>query len=245
MREAFRRAFEDVRNGRHREAYALFLIGVILTALGLTGLVGQQVLLSAILLAVSFVIFHTAAAAENQQPALDQVLHSREDFGAFSKLLPGVRDLKIYGPTAVHVLVNSADIRRFILDRGGKVQVIVQDSSPELATLAGAQLDDNLDFTRTLENSLATLAKLAAHPGFSYRTLSVNPGFSLVIVNADDHDGYLIFESHGFKDDNISDRMHIVIRKQESDRWFSYWVSRFRAMWEAALPGANGDPAGN
>jgi hypothetical protein len=28
--------------------------------------------------------------------------------------------------------------------------------------------------------------------------------------------------------------MHIVIKKQESARWFSYWVGRFDNMWEAA-----------
>lgn len=60
---------------------------------------------------------------------------------------------------------------------------------------------------------------------------------SLIIVNAADLDGYVIFESHGFKDENIADRMHIVIRRRESPRWFSYWVARFDAMWETAKPG--------
>jgi hypothetical protein len=68
----------------------------------------------------------------------------------------------------------------------------------------------------------------------------VNPGFSLVIVNADDPGGYVIFESHGFKDDNIADRMHIVIHRADSPRWFTYWVTRFEAMWNNAEPPSAG-----
>jgi hypothetical protein len=236
LRDLSRRTLEDVRHGRHREAYALFVIGVALAVLGLVGVANVTVLLSSILLALSFLVFHTAAEASDQRPALDQVLRSRQDFGAFSKLLPGVRDLRIYGPTAVNVLVNSADIRRFVLESGGTVKVIVQDDEPVGLDQTSMQLDDNLDLRSTLLNSLATLSKLAAFPGFSYRKLPTNPGFSLVVVNPVDAGGYVIFESHGFKDENIADRMHIVITRYESPRWFAYWVARFDTMWDTAKP---------
>ena len=234
LRDLSTRTLEDVRHGRHREAYALFLIGVALAVLGLVGVATVSVLLSTILLALSFLVFHTAAEASDRRPALDQVLRSRQDFGAFSKLLPGARDLRIYGPTAVNVLVNAADIRRFVLEPGGTVQIIVQDDEPAGLRQTAMQLDDNLDLPGTLQNSLTTLAKLAALSGFSYRKLPVNPGFSLVIVNPADAGGYVIFESHGYKDENIADRMHIVITRYESPRWFHYWVARFDAMWAAA-----------
>jgi hypothetical protein len=239
FKDLSKRTLEDLRNGRHREAYALFLIGAVLAVLGLIGVADVTVLLSAILLALSFLVFHTAAEASGQPLELDEVLRSREDFGPFSKLLLGTRDLRIYGPTAVNVLVNSADIRRFVLNTGGTVKVIVQDRDRSALALVAAQLDDNLDLESTLSSSLAILNKLAREPGFAYRRLSAITGFSLVIVNAADPDGYVIFESHGFKDDNITDRMHIVIRKRESPRWFLYWLSRFDAMWEAAKPPAS------
>lgn len=238
LKELSKRTIEDIQRGRHREAYALFLVGVALVVLGLIGVVGVPVMLSAILLALSFLVFHTAAEASAQKPTLDHVLCSRQDFGAFSKLLLGVRDLRIYGPTGVNVLVNSADIRRFILDAGGTVKVIVQDEDPVGLAQTAIQLDDNLDLRRTLQSSLAILERLAAAPGFSYRKLPVNPGFSLVIVNAGDSGGYVIFESQGFKDENIADRMHIVISRHDSPHWFSYWVARFDAMWDAAKPAA-------
>lgn len=236
VRTVSRRALEDVRRGRYREAYALFLIGVALVLLGLAGVADVPVLLSAILLAVSFLVFHTAAGASDRRSPLDQVLRSRQDFGAFSKLLPGTRDLRIFGPTAVNVLVNSADIKRFVLTPGGTVRVIVQDDDPAALALSAIQLDDNLDLSRTLHSSLAILDRLAVAPGFSYRKLPANPGFSLVIVNASASGGYLIFESHGFKDENIADRMHIVIKRHESPHWFDYWVARFEAMWDVAMP---------
>ena len=55
-----------------------------------------------------------------------------------------------------------------------------------------------------------------------------------MIVNRERPDAYLIFEPHGFKDENIADRMHIVIRKADSLRWFSYWLDRYEAMWDSA-----------
>lgn len=236
LRDVSKRTLDDIQHGRHREAYALFLVGIVLVVLGLVGVADVAVMLSTILLALSFLVFHTAAEASDQKPALDQVLRSRQDFGAFSKLLPGVRDLRIYGPTGVNVLVNSADIRRFVLDSGGTVKVVIQDDNPRSLAQAAMQLDDNLDLQRTLQSSLAILDRLATVPGFSYRKLPLNPGFSLIIVNAADSGGYVIFESHGFKDENIADRMHIVITRYESPRWFSYWVARFDAMWETANP---------
>ncbi len=235
IKDRSRQALEDIRDGRHREAYALFLVGVVLVALGLAGVVNGQIMLSAILLALTFLVFHTATElGDRKQQSLDEVLRGRDSFGAFSQLLPGVRDLRMYGPTAVGVLVHAADIRRFVLHTGGKVRVIVQSDSREALDLAAIQLDDNLDLEHALRNSLATLAKLTGEPGFSFRQLPLNPGFSLVIVNANDPGGYVIFESHGFKDENIADRMHIMIRKADSPRWFGYWVARFEAMWDTA-----------
>lgn len=233
----FWQVVEDISHGRHREAYALFCVGVVLMLLGLSGLVATQVMLSAVLAALTFLVFQTTVQSADRPP-LEQVLENRDGFTAFGKLLPGVRDLRIYGPTAVNALTNAADIRRHVLQAGGHVRVLTLADEPQAVAAAGFQLDDNLDLRQTLRNSLLTAAKLSAEPGFSYRQLPVNPGFSLVIVNADEPGGYLIFESHGFRDDSIADRMHIKITKASSPRWFTYWITRFEAMWEAAKPPA-------
>lgn len=234
FRDLARRVLIDIRTGRHLEAYSLFSIGVVLTVLGLVGIIGSRILLSTIILALSFLVLHTEVDAPRKAPSLDTILVTRESFGSFSKLLPGVRDLRIYGPTAVNVLVSSGDIRRFILDTGGTVRVIVQDPLSELIPQTAIQLDDNIDFESTLRSSIATLNKLAASSCFHFRTLQANPGYSLVIVNATRPEGYVVFESHGFRDENISDRMHIMIRRQDSQHWFAYWVARFEAMWEVS-----------
>jgi hypothetical protein len=106
----------------------------------------------------------------------------------------------------VSALTNAADIRRYVLRAGGQVRVLTLSENPQTLATAAFQLDDNLDLGQTPRNSLVTAAKLSREPCFSYRQLPVNPGFSLVIVNADEPDGYVIFESHGFRDDNIADR---------------------------------------
>lgn len=142
--------------------------------------------------------------------------------------------MRIYGPTAINILVAAADIRRFVLDTGGVVRVLVQEDTIEAVAQASIQLDDNLDFEQALANSVATLDKLTSYPRFSYRRMLINPGFSVVVVNADDIDGYAIVELHGFKDENITDRMHVVIPRKESPHWFTYWTDRYEAMWSSA-----------
>jgi len=94
-----------------------------------------------------------------------------------------------------------------------------------------------VDLAATLAHSADTLRRLARdQPGFAFRRLPVNPGFSLLIVNAHRADGYAIVEFHGFQDDNIAGRMHVRISRYDSPRWLEYWVDRYEALWKAARP---------
>lgn len=234
VRRTVRSALVDLRDGRRREAYALFLIGICLVILGLGNVIDQRLILSACLLAVTFIAFNTTSASTSRTRPLDEVLQNRQSFESFSTIVPAVRDLRVYGPTAVNVLVNIADIRRHVLDRSGKVRVIIQDPASPAMQYTAAQLDDNLDLITTAWASIHTLDLLCDVPGFDYKLLQFNPGFSLLIVDAPYSSGYVVFESHGFCDENIADRMHIKIAKQDSPCWFDYWVARYDALWRTA-----------
>ncbi|MCQ9181276.1 hypothetical protein KMT30_19950 [Streptomyces sp. IBSBF 2953] len=237
-----RSGIDDIRRGRRLDTYATFLIGLAVTGLGLSGVVDATVVGSTVLAGVSFLVLHTVP----QQPLHDteSVLRDRSDYRTVAELLRHARDLRVYGPTALHVLVNSAEIRREILDRGGSCRVVVQAPDPGQLRMTALQLDSSMDLEVTLRQSLSVLRRLADRPGFAHRLLPFNPGFSLLVVNADAPDGYVIVETHGFQDDSIADRMHIQIAKAESSRWFGYWTARFEALWEAAAedPGAAHGP---
>jgi hypothetical protein len=64
----------DLRNGRHREAYTIFVIGLILTLLGLLGVVSEAVLLSGILIAVTFLVFQTTVQLDDVAGFSDESL---------------------------------------------------------------------------------------------------------------------------------------------------------------------------
>ena len=83
------RTLQDIRRGRHREAYALFVVGLVLVVLGLVGVVNGKILLSAILLALTFLVFHTSMETSHQKLSLGEILQTRDSFGPFSKILPG------------------------------------------------------------------------------------------------------------------------------------------------------------
>lgn len=227
----------DVRQQRNIEAYTVFLIGLAVAGLSLADAVALHLQLTALLLGVNFLIFTSRRTGADEGPALDRVLRGREVFQPFGALLPGVEDLRIYGPTAAHVLLNNADIRKLVLAKGGSVRCVILAEDPATVSGAARQLDDSVDLASTLAHSAEILRRLARdQPGFEFRRLAVNPGFSLLIVNAHRPDGYAIVELHGFQDDNITDRMHVRISRHESPRWLDYWIERYEALWKAARP---------
>lgn len=228
----FERIWGDLRDGRHREAYTVFAICLLLTVLGLVG-VAERYLLSGLLLAMTFLVYRTTVEPGGRVGLAD-VLRDRETFVPFPELIKDASKLWVYGPSAVNILAHAADIRQQLLAKGGSVRVIVQDPQAPAVEDVQAQLDDNLDFGRALESSLATMDKLGAHGDFEYRLLPFSPGFSLVVIDAHKPSGFLILELHGFMDDNVAGRMHLRIPRTESLHWFGYWTDRFEAMWEAA-----------
>ncbi|MCH0564892.1 MULTISPECIES: hypothetical protein [unclassified Streptomyces] len=237
LRRAVAPLVADVRQQRNIEAYTAFLVGLAVAALSLADAVALHYQLAALLLGVNFLIFASRRAGTGDGPALDRVLRGREAFQPFGSLLPGVEDLRIYGPTAAHVLLNNADIRKLVLARGGSVRCVIL--AQDAAAVAGAalQLDDSVDLASTLAHSAEIVRRLGREePNFEFRRLAVNPGFSLLIVNAHRSDGYAIVELHGFQDENIADRMHLRISRRESPRWLDYWIERYDALWKAARP---------
>lgn len=233
---SLRRGADDIRHGRRLETYGIFGLGTTLTALGLFDVVGTRVVQSAVLATVAFLVLH-AEPAPARLP-VDEVLQDRTSFTQFGVLLRNARDIRVYGPTAVNVVVNTAEIRREVLQRGGTFRIVVQSPEPGQLARTAAQLDTSLDLGETLRSTLGGLRRLAGTPGFDYRLLGFNPGFSLIVVDAHSPDGYLIVETHGFRDESISERMHITIRRRDSPRWFDYWSARFDAIWETAVPEA-------
>ncbi|MFF4895751.1 hypothetical protein [Streptomyces sp. NPDC001068] len=236
---------DDIRHGRHIEAYAFFLLGLALVGLGLFDVVDSRRLLQFTVAALAFLVFRTAAPAEPAPVSADDVLHRREDLGPLRTLLERARDLRVYGPTAINVLAGADDLRRLILQRGGTVRIAVLDPAPRAVADAAVQLDDNLDLDLALRGSLHALRRMEGLTGFECRRLPVNPGFSLLIVNGDSPDGTIVVEFHGFRDSTIDDRMHLRLDRRTSPHWYDYWLGRFDAVWAASLPGTTGTTAGD
>jgi hypothetical protein len=206
-RRGFRRVLHDVRERRHLEAYALFLVTVTLTVVGLVGDLPDRVVQPVILAALAFLIFWTTAVRERAPGAasLDTVL-----------------------------LRHTADIRRWIQRGGTSARVVILDPSSPGVDASRAQLDQSTDLDSALGASLATVSRLDALDDFELRLLGVNPGFSLVVLDPRRVGGRLFVEFHGFQDDSIGDRMHLEIRRSQSLHWFEYSVGRFEAIWEVA-----------
>lgn len=235
-RKAAHRAFADIKSGRNVEAYGIFIVGISLAALGIVEQASVRLMLTGVLLAVSFLVFNSTKNLQttSSRPKLE----GREAFDAIPALLATAQEIWVYGPTAANILGSAADIRRHILEQGGRARFLVQDPVAPGAVAVEFQLDANINFRHALDVSIETLSRLQhLHPvKFDSRLLPVNPGFSLLFVNPRAHAGYVIVEIHGYRDDNISDRMHVKIQRIDSPRWYDYWAARFETMWDSARP---------
>lgn len=233
-RALLRRGVDDLRHGRNLDMYATFLVSVGIAVLGIFDVVHIRFVLTAMLAALAFLVLHVQPLPT--APGLDDILRDRGSFTPFPVLLDKARDVRIYGPTAVHVILHAAEHRRLLLNRGGRLRIMIQGQDPAQLAWTAEQLDKSLDFAHSHAMSLGELRRLAGAPGFEYRLMPGNPGFSIVVVDPDTPHGYLIVETHGFGDAGVHDRMHVRITKAASPRWFAYWLGCYEAMWNTASP---------
>ncbi|HEX2907246.1 MAG TPA: hypothetical protein VHO69_10330 [Phototrophicaceae bacterium] len=233
----FKRIGADIVAGRNLESYVVTVIGIALIFLDIVGDVDDGLKLTVVIAALMVLVFKSTTP-ETQTLDLDHVLHDRDDFGPFRETVRGRRQVWIYGPSSVNAL--REDIEREVLDKGGTVRIMLQDpDSPALDFLCD-QLDTR-DPRANLKRDLETSIKLLEHISASVpngklecRLLPYSPGYSMVLVEPDGRDGQITLEFLGFRYEHIKQRMHIVISRLESPRWFDHWKDQYQRMWDAA-----------
>jgi len=233
----FRRIFADILAGKNIEAYVVAVIAVALAVAGvLDNAIPDDWKLTAILAALALLVFNTTRT-DSKVVDLDAVLQDRQSFGAFHDVIKGKRVLWIYGPSAINVLRDSAHIKREILDRGGEVRIIIQDIGSEAGMhILSRQIDQTMDLKNSIIMSHDLLNRMKGWGKVELRVLPYSPGFSLVIVDPDARDGKAIVEFFGYRNELITERMHIEITRQQSQHWFEYWAAQFQKMWDEGYP---------
>jgi hypothetical protein len=248
MPEGWRRIGRDLRNRRFVDAYALAFIAFALAVLSVVGdVVPDQVRWAAVLAGVGVLVLRSAIP-ESPTRNIDNVLEDRFAFDSkpIVDRLRGAKEVWIYAPSAVNLLTPQTCevLRRGALSKGdGVVRVVVLDPTQQSTIeLASHQLDDSLDYPiQDIRESLRATTRLlnamtswSVSGSFEYRLLAYNPGFSLVAIDANRSNGYLIVEVHGFHNESTASRMHIEISRKDSDHWYEYWTDQFTRVWEAA-----------
>lgn len=174
------------------------------------------------------------------QPELDEVLQDRDDYPPFKKFIQDAQSLNIYGASAIVVFNQSTLLRSELLEKGGRLRVMLQNPDAEDAVaILQQQLDDDggpflaVDIRKTLH--VINNMREEGHQ-VECRLLGFSPGFSLAIVDLEKPSGRLNVEFLGFSNISIHQRMHIHITKERSTKWFKYWVDQYEAMWASATP---------
>jgi hypothetical protein len=230
------RIFRDISEGRNVESYVVTAVALVLAVAGLVDdAVPDSMKLAVILAALALLVFQSTAP-EEKNTDLDSVLKDRQSFGSFREFIRGGKELWIYGPSVANVLRNDPDIQREILDRGGRVRVLMQHPDSPVMSIMPRQykaihsLDDDIQVSLKVLRGLKDSLRVGT---LEYGLIDHNPGFSLLVVDPDGADGRLVVEFHGYDTDRIVDRMHLNISRQQSQHWFEYWARQFDVMWQA------------
>jgi len=237
----------NIRALRHIETYVVSGAAILFAILTIFGdNIADNYKMAAILAALGLLVYNITLPEGETSARLDDFLNDRSNFIPLADRIKSARTLWIYAPSAINILnaQHTQAIQKAILSRPeGEFRVIIQDpdETAEIATLK-AQLDDRISFQiqdlpEAIQVTVALLRKMKGWDvkgHFDYRFLAHNPGFSLVAVDPDKRSGVVIVEFYGFTHDHTASRMHIEITQEQSERWFTYWVSQFNAMWEHA-----------
>ncbi len=238
---SFRRIAGDLTTFRHIEAYVVVGVGIALIAIDVLGEVPINVQLTVIIAALVVLVFRTTAPDVKHED-IHELLRNRNQFVPFREFIKGAKTLSIYAPSAINILRDAAPIKDEILEKGGKVTILLQNPHEDQEiTQLQKQLDiAAVDLRNDIFIAVDILKRLNTRrdgTGYhlQYGFLPYSPGFSLLIVDADRASGRLIVEFFGFHNEFIGNRMHIQITRQQSEYWFEYWLEQFREMQKLAL----------
>lgn len=251
---ALRRIVKDLQRRRHVDAYMVSAATLVLAVLSLIGdAVSDDVRWGVLLAALGLLVYQITVP--DTVGSYDDLLNDRTAFDdtTFMSQLNGASRVWVFAPAAVNLLTDSAadDLRRTVLaNPDGLVRIAVLDPSSEDAIqLASRQLDDATDFPiQNLSDGLSTtaarlrsMAQWSTRGLFEYRYVGYNPGFSLVAIDPHAKHGVIIVEFHGFHNESTRSRMHIQLRRRDSEHWFAYWIDQFESLWDSArMPDATG-----
>ena len=250
MRETARRIVADLKDRRQLEAYIVAGIAIVLAVLSvIEGVVPENLKWGVLFLGLGLLVYQVTLPEKKGGNAED-VLCDRSAFDQvpLTERLAPAREVWIFAPSAVNVLAPRAceALRTGLLSRtDGVFRVVVLDPLREDAIqLAIRQLDDSLEypvqqFRPSLETTVRQLEQMSRWPvkgSVQYRFLDYNPGFSLVAINPSRWDGVVIVEFHAFHNEATHSRMHVELRRSDSDRWYSYWLDQFGTIWAAGRP---------
>jgi hypothetical protein len=239
---------DDLRDRRNVEVYAAAGLAVIFAILSVIGdIVPENLRWAAIYAGLGLLVYRlTLPELTSGEPGSTVGDRTALEATSFTERLQGVRELWVYGPSAVNFLSPSHTeaLRKMVLDKpDGLLRVVVLDPSVrESMDIAVKQLDESeLYGTQRLQDALnRSIAQLAEMEQWSlpgkveHRYLPYNPGFSLVVINPNSREGRIILELHGFRNESIGSRMHFEIAAEQDPRWFSYWTQQFESIWASS-----------
>ncbi len=229
-----KRVFRDVKARVNLEAYIVALIASGLLVIDIIGDVDDSLKLTVIVAALLVLVLRSTAPSTTTTANLDTVLRDRSAQGPLREFIGTGKTLYAYGPSAINVLAKIGEVRNQLIEKNGMCRIIIQhpDITPDFGALK--HHPDFATIETDIQSSLTKLRRFKVdwYGHLEYRLTEYTSGFSMLIVDPDKKDGRMVIEFFGYQNEDIHQRMHIVIHRSESEKWFEYWLGQFNLMWE-------------
>jgi hypothetical protein len=175
----------------------------------------------------------------SQKPSVDALLQDRTSYTPLLQTISNSKHVYFLGPSLINVFRQSFT---YLLDeklkrQGSTIHVLLLDpESP--ATAPAAECIAEAIPERVYEDIRSTLRYIEwiltqdIRPGIiEARGMSVNPNYSMVLLDPDEPNGKIIIEIIGYKT-IIDERPHIELIKSRDSKWYNFFYSQYRKLWD-------------
>lgn len=239
------RVLDWLRSAEDLELYFLVAAGLVFSALGLVGVVGQGVLGSAVLALLAVLAFsqlrtrrELTAIYRTQQLGRTSLFASRFPENLHARRA-AAHDYLYVGRSMARTAVTSVGEFGRAIDRGATIRVVVADPTDDrlMDTIArGWRRDAPRDVRRRINATLRELASVRADgPGqLHVRVLGVVPHVSVNMIDADSDRGLLVVQQYEYR--AAGEPGPIWTLTPEDGRWYDHFRSEAERIWRDATP---------
>lgn len=246
--------FQDIREKKNIDIYLTFLLAIVVAILSFFQVTNQSIISGAVLATLALVSY-SLLVNRREDTALRKVLSNpvrlfipRSDVKQLIDLIPQSTRIWAWGTTfSTHIPLIEGQLRQAIITSNLNVRFLLikpNSGAVKMATFRAGYLDDSKLNTTLVQNlsTLEDLRKEVTSKKLDFKVADYLGPYTIYIFDPHLESGQIHLHLSTFRGKDIFDRPTFVFTREESTRWFDYFVEQYERIWsEAELYGTGVD----